>query len=188
MRGSFSFTLRQLATKRPTLMQAVPYMGWLLAGVLALGIETGASPSSVQKGGRVSDLERLVAIEDIKHLMASYARFVDNRMYDQFRDTLAPDCIFEDFPPGGGPTRGNQAIADTVRSLVGDRRGAHNIIMPEIEITSPATAKAFWRLNQYQTYDLTYEKIPGLGWRIKTWRLLREPGPPTPSSGDQDRP
>lgn len=158
-------------------------MAMLGVSAFVLGIGTSAPTASAPKEGRVSDLERLVAIEEIKHLMASYARFVDNHLYDQFRDTLAPDCVFEDLEgPGTGSTRGNQAIADKVRILVGDRHGSHSIIMPEIDITSPTTAKAFWRLNQYSTYDLTYEKISGLGWRIKTWRLLRQPGPPTPAA------
>ena len=148
-------------------------------GAVVLTVGMSASAPSGQTAAPVSDLERLIAIEDIKHLMASYARFVDNHMYDEFRDTLAPDCVFEDLEgPGSGATRGNQAIADKVRRIVGDRRGNHSITMPEIDITSPTTAKAFWRLNLYSTYDLTYEKIPGLGWRIKTWRLLRQPGAP----------
>lgn len=147
---------------------------------LVLGIGLGALSVSAQEGGRVSDLERLVAIEDIKHLMASYARFVDNRLFDQWRDTLAPDCVFDDLGgPGTGPTHGSQAIVDKVRSIVGERRGNHSITMPEIEITSVTTARALWRLNLYSTYDITYEKIPALGWRIKTWKLLRQPGQPT---------
>jgi SnoaL-like domain len=150
--------------------------------VLAIGIST--STAGAQTAGRVSDLERLIAIEDIKYLMARYARFIDNRLYDQFRETLAPDCVFEDLDgPGTGMTRGNKAIVDKIRSIVGERRGNHSITMPEIDITSPTGAKAFWRLNLYSTYDLTYVKLPDLGWRIKTWKLLRQPGPPaTPAA------
>jgi len=74
-----------------------------------------------------------------------------------------------------------------VRGFVGDVVTVHHGHMPEIEITSPTTARGIWAMEDmlrwpagapmremhgYGHYHETYEKVDGR-WRIKTIQLSR---------------
>src|SRR5207245_1818724 len=88
---------------------------------------------------------------------------------------------------GEGVTRGASEIAAFVRGAVDTVQTVHHGHMPEIEITSPATARGVWAMEDklrwpdgspiramhgYGHYHETYEKIDG-HWRIKTITLTR---------------
>lgn len=139
-------------------------------------------------------LEQLRAIEDIKALKARYFRCMDTKDWAGFADQFAPDAemdmsseMRDARTPGAGLVRGNQAIADFVRGAVGDVVTVHHGHMPEIEITSPTTARGTWAMEDklrwpdgapiatmhgYGHYHETYERSDGR-WRIKTITLTR---------------
>jgi hypothetical protein len=139
----------------------------------------------------VNDIERLVAIEEIRQLKARYFRCMDTKDWVGFEAVFAPDCTADYTPEGGDPGRwsatGAANIAKLVKDLVAPAVTIHHGHMPEIEITSASTAHGIWAmedliwwpegsarktLHGFGHYHETYEKIRG-AWLIKTLRLTR---------------
>jgi uncharacterized protein (TIGR02246 family) len=134
--------------------------------------------------------ERLDAIEQIKALKARYFRCMDTKDWDGFAEQFAPDAVMDmsgEVPEGDGITHGNRAIAAFVRDAVDAVVTVHHGHMPEIEVTSPTTARGVWAmedklrwpdgapirtLHGYGHYHETYERIDGR-WLIKTLTLTR---------------
>lgn len=144
--------------------------------------------------------EDLQAIEAIKVLKARYFRCLDTKDWDGFAQVFAPDAVMDmraEVPPtpddpDAGITRGNQAIADFVKSHVDSVVTVHHGHTPEIEITSPTTATGIWAMEDhlwwpegsplstmhgYGHYRETYELVPNdegqAEWRIQTLTLTR---------------
>jgi SnoaL-like domain len=142
----------------------------------------------------IGTAEDLLAIEQIKQLKASYFRCMDTKDWDGFAQVFAPDAVMDmsselrdGTTEGSGITHGNREIAAFVRSAVDAVVTVHHGHMPEIELTSPTTAKGIWAMEDklrwpdgapirtmhgYGHYHETYEKVDG-EWRIKTIRLTR---------------
>jgi len=142
----------------------------------------------------VDDLTRLAAIEEIKQLKARYFRTMDTKDWDGFAAVFAPDAVMDmsgemrdGTTEGEGITRGNTEIAAFVRGAVHPVETVHHGHMPEIEITSPTTARGIWAMEDmlrwpagspirsmhgYGHYHETYEKVGGR-WLIKTITLTR---------------
>jgi hypothetical protein len=153
-------------------------------------------------------VERLMATEEIKQLKARYFRCMDTKDWAGFERVFAPDAVMDmsgemrDQTTRGGTTRGAAEIAAMVRTVVGPVVTVHHGHMPEIEVTSPTTARGVWAMEDklrwpegspvramhgYGHYHETYERTQE-GWRIKTITLTRlrvdtdltrriEPGP-----------
>ncbi len=139
-------------------------------------------------------VERLEAVEAIKELKARYFRCMDTKDWDGFAEQFAPDAVMDMSAEmrdandeDAGITRGNRAIAAFVRGVVGDVVTVHHGHTPEIEITSPTTARGIWAMEDklrwpegapirtmhgYGHYHETYEHVGGQ-WRIKTITLTR---------------
>ncbi len=168
-------------------------------------------------------VERLLAIEDIKQLKARYFRLMDQKNWDAFEKLFTPDVVFdlreaifardqvtkEILKSGDLLVRAEQVVdkdwmqrgAANVRrweeTILTGVVTAHQGHMPEIEITSPTTARGYWHLEHllqfprknpyadvwwfpdsskhpelhgYGLYDETYEKQGG-SWLIKTLKL-----------------
>ncbi|HZP27656.1 MAG TPA: nuclear transport factor 2 family protein [Acidimicrobiia bacterium] len=142
----------------------------------------------------MDDLTRLAAIEEIKQLKARYFRTMDTKDWDGFAAVFAPDAVMDmsgemrdGTTEGEGITRGNTEIAAFVRGAVHPVETVHHGHMPEIEITSPTTARGIWAMEDmlrwpagspirsmhgYGHYHETYEKVGGR-WLIKTITLTR---------------
>jgi uncharacterized protein (TIGR02246 family) len=138
--------------------------------------------------------EEIMAIEAIKRLKASYFRCMDTKDWEGFAQVFTPDAVMDmssemrdGTTEGSGITRGNTQIAAFVRSAVDTVQTVHHGHMPEIELTSPTTAKGIWAmedklrwppggpirtLHGYGHYHETYEKLEDQ-WRIKTITLTR---------------
>ena len=153
--------------------------------------------------------EETRAIEEIKRLKARYFRCMDTKDWEGFLAVFAPDAeidtseaytprdyagrlIFTDgvAPPQPNPawrfTSARQFVAELSKTLEGVST-VHHGHMPEIEPTSPTTAKGVWatedllrwprgslirEMHGYGHYLETYARLPD-GWRIKTLKLTR---------------
>ncbi len=147
----------------------------------------------------MTDLERLIAIAEIKEAKARYFRGVDTADGALVRSILAEDCVLDYNGCCTDPKSGRDCLpamnvvmrgaaswpADGLASLgiVSVHQG-HNC---EITFTSDTTAEVIWsmtdrlfmpagspfsRLTGYGHYHETYAKTGGR-WKIKTLRISR---------------
>jgi SnoaL-like domain len=132
-------------------------------------------------------VERLVAIEDIKQLKARYFRLMDQKKWDDFEKLFTPDMVFdlrealfardqvtkEILKSGNIHIREDQIVEEAwlQRGAANVRRweetslaGAitvHQGHTPEIELTSPTTARAYWQLEHMHRYPNPIKWLPG---------------------------
>ncbi len=126
-------------------------------------------------------------IEAIKQLKARYFRLMDTKDWDGFASVFTDDVEIDMTGEGGTVTHGVGEFLPFLRENIEHVTTAHHGHMPEIEITSPSTARGIWamedelwwpegspisHLHGYGHYHETYEKTPA-GWRIKTLKLTR---------------
>jgi SnoaL-like domain len=138
----------------------------------------------------VNDVEKLMALEEIRYLKARYFRCVDTKDWDGFAAVFADDVQFDitDDVPGcilGSPG----AIVEMTRQGLQGCVSVHHGHGPEITITSDTTATGVWpmedmlrwapesgapiqTLHGYGHYHETYRRIDGR-WRIQTLKLAR---------------
>jgi uncharacterized protein (TIGR02246 family) len=134
--------------------------------------------------GKLEDLEALRALK------ARYFRCIDTKDWKAYAELFEPD-VTVDLPNDGEgyAWRGREEfIANTARSLEGVIT-VHHGHMPELELTSPTTARGIWamqdilywpasapggprKITGYGHYNETYVKTDGR-WRIATLRLTR---------------
>jgi hypothetical protein len=139
----------------------------------------------------VDALEELRATEAIKRLKGRYFRCMDTKDWDGFQSVFAPDATMDTTQeaPGLEVVHGNENIRQFVEGSVGPVVTVHHGHMPEIEITSPTTARGVWAMQDflqmpegsplgmksmigYGHYTETYELVGG-EWLIKTLVLTR---------------
>ena len=133
---------------------------------------------------QMPDLERLVAIEEIKQLKSRRDRAVDLRDWAALEALHAPDhqSHVEGFPPW---TSAAEMIANIRASLEGVT-SVHQCHTPDITFETPTRARGVWAMEDYLSwtqdgephwlrgygfYDETYEKRDGR-W-LYVWRRLR---------------
>jgi hypothetical protein len=141
----------------------------------------------------MNDLERLVAIEEIKKLKYRYYRFLDARDWEAFKTVWTPDAVLDVrgetriLNTEDGVYRGAETITAFARKAIGEGRTIDHALMPEIDIFSPDSARAIWvqedrvywpegypnrSLHGHGYEHETYRKIDGV-WLIKSSRLER---------------
>jgi hypothetical protein len=123
-------------------------------------------------------------VEEIRKLKARYFRSLDTKDWDGMRQVLAGDVVVDTTDSGGGVYEGADEFIEFLVEALADTVTVHQGHMPEIDLTSAATAVGIWALNDivlwangmrldgYGHYHETYEKGPE-GWRIKTSTLTR---------------
>lgn len=129
-------------------------------------------------------LERLIAIEAIKHLKARYFRYVDQQDWDAFRSIFCEDAHFE---IGAGTFDGVDRFLNSVRSYLTEGRTVHQGHMPEIDILNENEATGIWTLFDrvevpadrgrpsfygYARYWERYRRQDD-GWKISAMRIER---------------
>jgi hypothetical protein len=138
----------------------------------------------------MNQIDKLLAIEEIKQLKARYFRFVDTKDWTAFAGLFAADAVFDlsdDLP--GCVLVGLAKISELpARSLEGATT-VHHGHCSEITITSQNSASGIWAmedrvrwaeessspirsLHGFGHYLETYECIEGR-WQIKTLKLRR---------------
>lgn len=150
----------------------------------------------------MDQLDRLLAIEEIKKLKARYFRCVDAQDAEGFANVFTPDGVldmrFVNEAPnlaGTGPAsaastavlEGRAAIVKAVKAVRGLWISAHHGHMPEIEFESDNRATGIWSMEDFVVnvpgtpefkihgrglYHETYERLQ-TGWHIKYSKLTR---------------
>ena len=181
----------RIAILAPVVCAAVLVAAACVPGADTQPVATAAAES--EGGGlTLTDLERYHAIEEIKQLKARYFRHIDGKDWDSWQDVFTPDAelvvSFEGDGPGtpDNPVVGSAEIVAFVRPSIEALVTVHHGHTPEIELTSPTTARGVWAMEDLLSlpdgggqvlqgwghYHETYERSDGQ-WRIKTLRLTR---------------
>jgi hypothetical protein len=126
-----------------------------------------------------------VDVEAIKQLKARYFRTLDTKDWAGLRRVFTDDVVIDtSASPGGSVVAGADEFMVFLRGVIGDAITVHQGHTPEIELTSAATARGIWAMEDmlrwpdgremhgYGHYHDTYEMAEG-GWRIKTLTLTR---------------
>jgi SnoaL-like domain len=123
---------------------AIRDSGW----VAELGPTTSCSRGNLAP---ISDIERLLAIEEIKLLKARRDRFVDTKCWDELEELHAPDhhSYNDDYPPW---TTAAEMIAN-VRTIMDGLRTAHHSHTPEITFESSIRASGIWAMTGVTMWD-----------------------------------
>ena len=140
----------------------------------------------------MTDLERLLAIEEIKRLKAIYFYCLDYKDWERWkREVWAPDASLHVPEARDEPWVGIDTIIEWVSHSAGNQISVHHGHMPEIEILSDTTARGIWamedrlRLPPDQPSPMGFTYLHGLGhyhetyvklaqgWRIQSTKLTR---------------
>ncbi len=133
----------------------------------------------------MNDLERLVAVEDIKNLVARRIRAMDEKRWADYEEMHAPDHVSDSY--AGEPAIGAKVNTERLAQVLGHIISVHHAHTPEIAITSSTTAEGVWAmedmlfwkqgsedhwLHGFGHYHEKYRKDPD-GWRFVYRRLTR---------------
>lgn len=133
----------------------------------------------------MTELERLVAIEDIRNLKARRIRAMDEKRWADYEAMHAPDHVSDSY--GGEPAIGAAENTRRLAQVLGHITSVHHAHTPEITITSPTTAEGVWAMEDmlfwkqgsedhwlrgYGHYHEKYRKGPD-GWRFVYRKLTR---------------
>jgi hypothetical protein len=139
----------------------------------------------------MNEVERLLAIEEIKQLKAKYFLGIDTHDWDLWRrEVWAPDAKLE-VPELNSCVEGRDTLVDWVKERSANQVSVHHGHMPIIELTSETTAKGLWAMEDriyrpkdhpdyadgafilgFGHYHETYVKLD-IGWRIASTLLTR---------------
>jgi len=138
----------------------------------------------------MNNIDKLMAIEEIKQLKARYFRGVDSKDWELYRSVFADDVHMDisDDMPNGVFDDADQAV-DAARQGLSGCQSIHHGHCPEIEIISDTTATGIWamedmlfwaddsdfpgqQLHGMGNYIEAYKKIEGR-WLIRTMKLSR---------------
>ena len=140
----------------------------------------------------MTDLERLLAIEEIKQVKARYFWGLDHKDWDLWRaEVWAPDGELHVPEFRDEPFSGLDAVIAYVSEAAADQVSVHHGHMPIIEFVSDTQARVIWAMEDrlYRTagqplfdgstwllgfghYHETYVRRPE-GWRIARSQLTR---------------
>jgi SnoaL-like domain len=132
----------------------------------------------------MDDATALLEIEAIKQLKARYCRYLDTKDWQSWRSLFADDLLSDTSPAGGKVIRGADEFVAFTRKSLRSQATVHQVHAPEIELTSPTTARGVWALEDvvrfasgvnlrgYGHYTETYEKVDGQ-WLIASSTLTR---------------
>jgi uncharacterized protein (TIGR02246 family) len=123
-------------------------------------------------------------IEAIKQLKARYCRLMDTKDWAGYRRVFTDDVTMDTTDAGGNVITGADEFMEFLIPMIGDVVTVHQCHTPEIDVTSPSSARGIWamedmlrypdgtELHGYGHYHESYEKQHG-EWRIKSSKLTR---------------
>lgn len=133
----------------------------------------------------MTDLERLIAVEDIRNLKAARIRAMDEKRWSDYEAMHVEDHISDTY--GGAPAVGARANTARLAEVLGHVTSVHHAHTPEITITGPDSAEGIWAmedmlfwqqgdeghwLHGYGHYHEKYRKTEA-GWKFCYRRLTR---------------
>jgi hypothetical protein len=130
------------------------------------------------------DAAVLLEIEAIKRLKSRYCRYLDTKDWGAWRALFTDDFVSDTAQAGGKVISGADDFVAFTRKSLRSQATVHQVHAPDIELTSPTTAKGVWALEDvvrlgpgvnlrgYGHYTETYEKVDDQ-WRINTSTLTR---------------
>lgn len=132
------------------------------------------------------DAGDLVDVEALKQLKARYCRLLDAKDWQAWRKIFTDDFVSDTSAAGGRVIHGADDFVAFTRDNLRkpSQTTAHQVHAPELELTSPTTARGIWALEDvvrlapginlrgYGHYHETYEKVDGR-WLIKSSALTR---------------
>ncbi len=133
---------------------------------------------------KITEIERLSAIQQIQDLQAQRSYAVDNKKWDLFESLHAPDHVSQH--TFGKWTNAKEAVTAISKHLA-DKVSMHHLHTPIITLESPTKASGIWAMEDhiwwktgdqehwyhgYGFYYETYEKR-GDGWVFTTRELKR---------------
>ena len=138
----------------------------------------------------MNDLERLIAIEEIKTLKARYLRCVDSKQWDEFETLFIPDAAFIGHDVGDFRVNRTHEFREFSEKFLADCVSIHHVLAPEITFIDDNTAKVVWVMTDMLRWEKGdpingYTKIDGWGhyhetavktpdgWRMSAWELTR---------------
>lgn len=129
-------------------------------------------------------VDEQLEIEHLKRLKARYFRTMDTKDWKGMRQVFSDDVVMDTTASGGNVIAGADEFMAFLEPTLAGAITVHHGHMPEIEVTTPTTARGIWALQDtiiwpdgtrmvgYGHYHETYEKKDG-EWRIKTSTLTR---------------
>lgn len=138
----------------------------------------------------MTELEKLLAIEEIKALKARYFRCVDTKEWEGLKAVFSPEPVIDISADLPGCVLTDRAVfVAKVRALFSDCVSVHHGHCPEIELLTEKTAAGIWAmedmlrwsdsansevssLHGFGHYFETYERI-NRRWHIKSLKLTR---------------
>lgn len=115
----------------------------------------------------ISDLERLIAIEDIKILKARRDRLVDAQDWEAYEALHAPD--HQSHNDGHEKWNTAREMIENLRQFLAPVRTIHHSHTPEITFESPTRASGIWALEDYTYWPGTEEWMQGYGYYYETY-------------------
>ncbi|NKQ54276.1 nuclear transport factor 2 family protein [Amycolatopsis sp. K13G38] len=134
----------------------------------------------------VSDIERLVAVDEIKKLKARYFRFLDAHDWAAFAELFTEDADF-DIAESSSGVRSKEDFLAALGAHLTPTVSVHHGHMPEIDVVDERTATGVWAmfdsveppagspypvLTGFGHYHEEYRREAGI-WRISKLRLTR---------------
>jgi hypothetical protein len=127
-------------------------------------------------------VQRLLAIEEIKHLKARYFRLLDTKRWDEWGEVFTAGCVME-VPEADMVSRGRDEIVQGVSAVMQATTSVHHGHMPEIDVTGPDRARGTWAMDDYVEWprkDGTSQGFRAYGHYHEeyaredgTWRIAR---------------
>jgi hypothetical protein len=102
----------------------------------------------MEKNNTIDYAQQLWEIEQIKILKARYFRLMDFKEWDEWADLFTEDCIMDNST--NDKMVGREAIK-SVGNTLAEILTVHHGHMPDIELTSPTTAKGVWAMEDRLT-------------------------------------
>jgi hypothetical protein len=141
----------------------------------------------------MTDIEKLIAIEDIKKLKARYYRLLDTKRWDELAQVFATDAVFDARQAMSNVTtnvadaakisegwrnEGRAAIIAFIRERTGPASTVHHGHMPEIEILDANHARGIFAMeDQNRYFDPAGHMVSRLhGWGHYHEEYRREDG------------
>lgn len=99
----------------------------------------------------MTDIEKLLAIEEIRKLKYRYCRAIDTADWDLFEELFTPDAVMDLSATGGANVTGDRVrrsrdeiVGFISKTISPGAHALHRGHMGEIEVTSDSTAEAIW--------------------------------------------